>query len=86
MTSRGGLTNIDSPEDILQGQTQLKPKAEASQVRIPEAYRSIRVLEESSGLLVGAHFLHADLLQRGACGVPLLTGDQGAGLMLVQKH
>lgn len=55
-------------------------------ITVSEAYCAIRVLEESSGLLVGADFLHADLLQRGACSIPLLTGYQRARLLLVQEH
>lgn len=50
------------------------------------ADRSVRVLEETPGLLVRAHFLHADLLQGGAGGVALLAVDERVGLLLVQEH
>lgn len=55
-------------------------------ISVSETYCAIWVLEKSSGLLVSADFLHADLLQRGACGIPLLTGYQRARLLLVQEH
>lgn len=42
----------------------------------PGAHCAVCVLEEGPGLLVGAHFLHANLLQAGALGAPLLAGDQ----------
>lgn len=50
------------------------------------ADRSVRVLEETLGLLVRAHPLHADLLQGGAGGVALLPVDEGVRLLLVQEH
>lgn len=87
------LTNVDGPEEILQDNTckmslhlfwryfgGLNHKNEEA------ADRSVRVLEESPGLLVRAHFLHANLLQGGAGGVPLLAVDQRARLLLVQEH
>lgn len=50
------------------------------------ADRSVRVLEETPGLLIRAHFLHADLLQGGAGSVALLAVDERVGLLLVQEH
>lgn len=94
MTCNTALTNIHSPEDVLQENicmmsVQLKLQNENDkwkELHCDRAHCSVWVLEESPGLLVGAHFLHANLLQGGAVGVPLLTADQRACLLLVQEH
>lgn len=58
--------------------------------RTSVAHCAVRVLEDAPGLLVGADFLHADLLQAGrlvtAVNVSLLTGDQGTGMLLLQEY
>lgn len=87
------LTNVDGPEEILQDNTckiSLHPCwryfGGLNHKNKEAADRSVRVLEESPGLLVRAHFLHANLLQGGAGSVTLLAVDQRARLLLVQEH
>lgn len=94
MTCNTALTNIHRPENVLQENicmmsVQLKLQSENDKWKERQcdgAHCSVRVLEESPGLLVGAHFLHANLLQGGAVGAPLLTADQRACLLPVQEH
>lgn len=56
--------------------------------KVVKLYRTVRVLEELPGLIVGAHPLHANLLQGGGwrVDIPLLTCDHWMSLLFVQKH